>query len=232
MIIAIDGPAGSGKSSTARAVARRLGFRHLDSGAFYRALTYVAVSDGIPIEKWPALTADDLDRLQISARPAAEGFRLYRAECDITDELRRPEVNAHVSEMARVPAVREWLLQHLRDAARGTDVVADGRDIGTVVFPDAELKIFLVAEPEVRARRRLAEYGTTDPTPEELNAEVERLLQRDRIDSEREVAPLREPEDAVRVDTSHLEFDEQVAQIVALARARAGAKPAGYGVDQ
>jgi cytidylate kinase len=220
MIIAIDGPAGSGKSSTARAVAEELGFRHLDSGAFYRALTYAALERGWPPRDWAGLTAADLGKLEISARPEGESFRLYRGGDDVTAEIRRPEVNAHVSEMARVPAVREWLLSRLRDAARGGNVVADGRDIGTVVFPDAELKIFLVADPEVRARRRLAEYGVTDPEPAELAAEVERLLQRDQIDSERDVAPLKEAADAVRVDTSDLGFHEQVERIVALAHAK------------
>jgi cytidylate kinase len=220
MIIAIDGPAGSGKSSTARAVARRLGFRHLDSGAFYRALTYAALEDRLPPEEWATLTAAELNGFGISARPADEGFHLFRADRDITAELRRQEVNAHVSEMARVPAVRDWLLQHLRNAAQGSDVVVDGRDIGTVVFPEAELKVFLVADPEIRARRRLAEYDLADPEPAELAAEVERLLQRDRIDSERAVAPLREATDAVRVDTSDLDFEEQVARIVDLAAAR------------
>lgn len=224
MIIAIDGPAASGKSSTARAVARRLGFRHLDSGAFYRALTHAALELGIPTAEWPDLTEEELDRLEIHARPDGDGVHLYRGERDITEELRRPEVNAHVSEMARVPAVRQWLLEHLRQAARGSDVVVDGRDIGTVVFPDAELKVFLVADPEVRARRRLAEYGVTDPSAAELDAEIERLLERDRIDSEREVAPLREPEDAVRLDTSNLEFDEQVERIVELVRESAAAR--------
>jgi cytidylate kinase len=228
VIIAIDGPAGSGKSSTARAVARRLGFRHLDSGAFYRALTFVALADELSSERWAELTGAELDRLDISARPSGEGFHLYRGGQDITGELRRPEVNAHVSEMARVPAVRDWLLAHLREAARGSDVVVDGRDIGTVVFPDAELKIFLVADPEVRARRRLAEYQVTEPTPAELAAEVERLLQRDRIDSERDVAPLKEAPDAVRVDTSGLTFEEQVGRIVEWARliSSGGAAPA------
>lgn len=220
MIIAIDGPAGSGKSSTARAVARRLGFRHLDSGAFYRALTFAALQDGTPLSDWPKLTAADLDSLEISVRPVGEGFHLFRGSADITGALRRPEVNAHVSEMARVPAVREWLLAHLREAALGSDVVVDGRDIGTVIFPHAELKIFLVADPAVRARRRLAEYDVVEPSPAELAAEVERLVQRDRIDSEREVAPLREAADAVRVDTSTLTFEEQVERIVRLAAER------------
>lgn len=222
MIIAIDGPAGSGKSSTARAVARRLGFRHLDSGAFYRALTWAALEAELPPERWPELNETDLAAFGVSARPNDEyGFDLFLNGRKITAELRRPEVNAHVSEMARLPTVRNWLLTQLHDAARGNDIVADGRDIGTVVFPEAELKIFLVAEPEIRARRRLAEYGVTDPTPAELAAEVERLLQRDRTDSEREIAPLVEAEDAVRIDTSHLTFDEQVERIVGLARSRA-----------
>lgn len=220
MIIAIDGPAGSGKSSTARAVARRLGFRHLDSGAFYRALTCAALAEAVPPARWPELTEADLDELAVSARPDDDGFDLYRAGSEITAELRRPEVNAHVSEMARVPAVRNWLLTQLHEAARDNDIVADGRDIGTVVFPQAQLKVFLVADPKVRARRRLAEYGHADPTPAELEAEVERLLQRDRSDSEREIAPLREAEDAVRIDTSGLTFEDQVEQIVGLARAR------------
>lgn len=220
MIIAIDGPAGSGKSSTARAVARRLGFRHLDSGAFYRALTCAALAEAIPPARWPQLSEADLDALAVSARPEGEGFNLLRTGREITAELRRPEVNALVSEMARVPTVRNWLLGQLHEAARGNDIVADGRDIGTVVFPHAQLKVFLVADPEVRARRRLAEYGHTDPTPSELSAEVERLLQRDRSDSEREIAPLREAEDAVRIDTSNLTFEEQVERIVDLARSR------------
>jgi len=229
MIIAIDGPAGSGKSSTARAVARRLAFRHLDSGAFYRALTFAALRSGIDPERWDGLTAEELERLGVAAVPADEGFRLLALGRDVTSELRSPEVNAHVSRMARVPAVRDWLLARLRAAAKGADVVVDGRDIGTVVFPDAELKIFLVADPVERARRRLAEQGRPHPDPSELAEEVDRLAQRDRMDTEREVAPLRRADDAVLIDTTHLTFEEQVEKVVDLARARrsggAGAPP-------
>lgn len=222
MIIAIDGPAGSGKSSTARAVARRLGFRHLDSGAFYRALTFAALEAGIPVERWTELSAAELDRLGVNARPNGEfGFDLFLGDREVNEEIRLPEVNAHVSEMARLPAIREWLLTQLHEAARGNDIVIDGRDIGTVVFPGAELKVYLVADPEVRARRRLAEYGVTDPSPAELEAEVERLLGRDRRDSEREVAPLRKADDAILIDTTNLTFDDQVERIVDLARTRA-----------
>ena len=222
MILAIDGPAGSGKSSSARAVAERLGYRHLDSGAFYRALTYLALRAGIPVERWPALTSEQLDRFGVRAEAAGRGYRLLAGGRDITGDLRSVEVNRHVSEMARVPAVRDWLLERLRDAARLGSLVADGRDIGTVVFPNAELKVFLVADPAVRARRRLLEQGAERPDPAAVAAEVARLRERDRIDSEREVAPLLQAEDAVVLDTSRLDFDEQVERIVSLAAERAG----------
>lgn len=218
MIIAIDGPAGSGKSSTARAVARVLGFRHLDSGAFYRALTYAAMQRGLPPADWPQLDEARLDSFQVSAEPADTGFRMLLAGSDISGPIRRAEVNALVSAMARVPAVRDWLLRTLRETARHSDLVADGRDMGTVVFPAADLKIFLVADPAVRAQRRLMQMGL--PIDEEsIREEVERIAARDRADSTREVAPLRQAADAVRLDTTKLTFDAQVARIVELARA-------------
>jgi len=223
MIIAIDGPAGSGKSSTARAVARALRFRHLDSGAFYRALTWAALEEGIPPERWSALSADELDALGITAEPNDGGFRMLVHGKDVSTEIRSPEVNAHVSAMARVPAVREWLLGQLRAAAEKSDLVADGRDIGTVVFPDAELKIFLVADPAVRARRRLLQQGVDEPDADQIAAETARLLERDRIDSEREVAPLRKAKDAIEVDTTDLTFEEQVQRILSLVEIARGA---------
>lgn len=223
MIIAIDGPAGSGKSSTARAVARALRFRHLDSGAFYRALTWAALEEGIPPERWSALSADELDALGITAEPNDGGFRMLVHGQDVSTEIRSPEVNAHVSAMARVPAVREWLLGQLRAAAEKSDLVADGRDIGTVVFPDAELKIFLVADPAVRARRRLLQQGVDEPDADQIAAETARLLERDRIDSEREVAPLRKAKDAIEVDTTDLTFEEQVQRILSLVEIARGA---------
>jgi len=221
MIIAIDGPAGSGKSSTARAIAQRLGFRHLDSGAFYRALTLAALRAGIPVERWEQLEADDLDRLDVRGVAGAGGFRMLIGGADAGDAIRAPEVNAHVSTMARVPAVRAWLLGRLRAAAVGVDLVSDGRDVGTVVFPGADLKIFLVADPRERARRRLVQQGVRDPSDAELDAETARLAERDRIDSERKVAPLRKAPDAVELDTTRLTFDEQVQRIVDMARERA-----------
>jgi cytidylate kinase len=218
VIVAIDGPAASGKSSTARAVARQLGFRHLDSGAFYRALTLAALRAGIPRHDWDALSAADLDALRVASAPGNEGFRFTVGGTDVTDEIRSDDVNANVSHMARVPAVREWLLGRLRAAATA-DLVADGRDIGTVVFPEADVKVFVTAVPEERARRRLLERGV-DPDRDAVASETERLVKRDRLDIEREVSPLRRAPDAVLIATSELDFEAQVARVVALVRAR------------
>lgn len=224
MIVAIDGPAGSGKSSTAREVARRLGFHHLDSGAFYRALTWAAQQDELPVDAWPSLDRRRIDAFAVDAVPEEGGFRVRVRQTPMGDELREAHVTSNVSAMAMIPQVRDWLTERLRDAGRKADVVVDGRDIGTVVFPDAELKVFLVAHPETRARRRLAERGVVAPTRDELAAESERLMERDRMDSERQVAPLRKAADAVEIDTTDLTFEEQVSRIASLARDRKRAR--------
>lgn len=228
MIIAIDGPAGSGKSSTARAVADRLGFRHLDSGAFYRALTCAALKRGVPPASWPDLTVDELDDLGVTGRAEGNSFVMLIDGADASDEIRSAEVNAHVSRMASVPAVRAWLLETLRDAGRQHELVADGRDIGTVVFPDADLKVFLVADPAERARRRLAQMAL--PRDEAaVTEEIRRIEDRDRLDSSRAVAPLRQADDAIALDTTGMSFDEQVERIVGWARDRTGQTGAGSG---
>ena len=220
MIIAIDGPAGSGKSSTAKAVAKRLGFAHLDSGAFYRAVTYAALKAGVDVASWGQLDHAALDQLGVRASTAADGFRFFVSGDDVTNAIRSPDVNAHVSLMAAVPAVRDWLMAQLRAAGRTGNLVADGRDIGTVVFPNADLKVFLVARPEERARRRLAEMGNANPSSSDLEAEVERLGARDHVDSSRATAPLKQAEDAIVIDTTDLTFDQQVDAIVDLATQR------------
>lgn len=220
MIVAIDGPAGSGKSSTAREVARRLDYLHLDSGAFYRALTHALMAAGVPEASWDALGPGELDRLDVRGERGEGRIRMRVHDAVVDPELRSPQVNAHVSHVARIPTVRAWLNDRLRALAGREDLVADGRDIGTVVFPDAELKVFLVADPEVRARRRLREHGTPDPDRETLLAEIQRLKDRDRADSERATAPLRPAEDAVHVDTTALRFDEQIAAILELVKGR------------
>jgi cytidylate kinase len=222
IIIALDGPAGSGKSSTAKAVAARLGYRHLDSGAFYRAITLAALRNGIHPDGWAQLTHDELDRMDVHGRPADRGYVMTIRGEDVSVDIRSHEVNAHVSQMAAVPAVREWLMDALRESGARGGLVADGRDIGTVVFPDAELKVYLVADPAERARRRLREQGAHAPSDEEVGAEAGRLLGRDEVESTRAVAPLARAADAVEVDTTGLEFAAQVAEIVSLARARGG----------
>jgi cytidylate kinase len=222
IIIALDGPAGSGKSSTAKAVAAALGYRHLDSGAFYRAITWAALRAGIPADAWSGLTPEQLDGLDVHGRPGGAGYTLAVGGSEVTREIRLPEVNAHVSRMAAVPAVRTWLMGALREAGARGGLVADGRDIGTVVFPDAELKVYLVADPRERARRRLLEQGLASPSPEDVEAEAARLQGRDEIDSTREVAPLARADDAVELDTTRLDFAHQVDEIVRMARARGG----------
>ncbi len=227
IVVAIDGPAGSGKSSTARAVAGELGYVHLDSGAFYRALTWAALREGIPSEWWDRLAASELDRLRVEGDVDAANrtVRVTVAGREVAGEIRTPEVTAHVSRMAAAPAVRAWLLGALRAAGRRGGVVAEGRDIGSVVFPDAELKVFLVCEPEQRARRRLLEQGIAPDLPDAVAAEIRRLEQRDKADSSRAVAPLVRAPDAVVIDTGGLNLPEQVEQVVRLARER------GAGVD-
>lgn len=221
MIVAIDGPAGSGKSTTAHAVAERLGFRHLDSGAFYRAITLAALRAGTPPDRWPTLSSEELEHFGIHARPAEDGtLRLYAGDEDITSELRSAEVNTSVSRMAELPTVRQWLFGRLRNVAEGADLVADGRDMGTVVFPDAQLKVFLTAELPERARRRLEQEDRIDIGAEDIDTEARRIAERDRIDSDREHAPLQPATDAIVIDTTRLGFDEQVDRIIELARAR------------
>jgi CMP/dCMP kinase len=221
VIIAIDGPAGSGKSSTAREVARRIGYLHVDSGAFYRALTFALLDREIPEGEWDALRPEQLDGLGVRGERGDDGLRLRLDGRPLDEELRTPRVNDRVSHVAKIPAVRTWLLGRLRGLAHDEDVVVDGRDIGTAVFPDAPLKVFLVADPEVRARRRLRQQGVDDPDRDTTLAEIRRLKERDRLDSERAVAPLRPARDAVRVDTTALTFDEQVAAILELVKGRA-----------
>ena len=213
-MVTIDGPAGSGKSSTAREVARRLGFRHLDSGAFYRALTHGLIAAGIGPERWEELTSSDLDAVGVGVQPTREGFRVLLGVDPLESELRSPSVTSQVSGLAGLGVVRAWLLGIQREAGRPGRLVADGRDMGTVVFPGAEAKVFLTADLRERARRRLNEQGMTDPSEADLALEATRIGERDRGDSEREFSPLRCPEGALELDTTRLTFEEQVEAIL------------------
>jgi cytidylate kinase len=217
-VITLDGPAGSGKSTTAREVARRLGLRHLDSGALYRALTFALLEAGVPEERWPELGADDLRSVGIGLDAHGGGFDVRLGGRVLGDELRTPQVTERVAQLARLPSARTCLIDLQRMAGAHGRLVADGRDMGTVVFPDAELKVFLVADVEERARRRLREVGRDEPTAHELAEQVGAIQDRDRTDTGRDIAPLRRPDDAVEIDTTALSFEEQVSAIVELAR--------------
>jgi len=225
-VIAIDGPAASGKSSTARAVAEALGLAHLDSGSFYRGVTLVALREaarrGFQTEDLTTLSPETILRAAedrgLMLQPDGAGFAAYLEGEPVDQEIRSARVTAQVSAISAIPVVREWINARLRALVRaGQDVVVDGRDIGTVVFPDADLKIFLTASPETRAGRRVIQRGLT-PEPARLEAEAVALAARDQADSTREVAPLRPADDAVPIDTTELTFEEQVGRIVALAR--------------
>lgn len=217
-IIAIDGPAGSGKSSTAQAVAARLGLAHLDSGALYRAFTLAALDRGIPVDQGTRIAALGSE-LPVRLVLGEHGFFPEIAGVDVSRAVRRPEVTAHVSAVSALREVRAAVNEALRAAARlhPRGVVMDGRDIGTVVFPEAPLKVYLVAAPGVRARRRLLQDGH-EVTEGAVADEVERLMARDKADSTRAIAPLRRADDALDLDTTHLTVEQQVAAIVELAR--------------
>ena len=226
-VIAIDGPSASGKSSTARAVAEALGFAHLDSGSLYRGVTLVALREAARRgrEREDPLRVLDPETILRSAedrglmlQPDGAGFAAYLEGEPVDVEIRGARVTGCVSAISALPVIREWVNTRLRAMVRtGRDVVVDGRDIGTVVFPDADLKVFLTATPEARARRRLSQRGTA-VDPARLEAETAALAARDHADSTRPVAPLRAADDAVRLDTTDMSFEDQVTRIVALAR--------------
>lgn len=213
--ITIDGPAGSGKSTTARLVARRLGYRYLDTGAMYRAVALKCLEEGVAF--------DDEERVTGVAESASLGFRWDEDQVgveldgrDVTDEIRVRAVSEGASKIGTLSAFREVLTAKQWELGRGGGVVAEGRDMGTVVFPDAELKIYMDAEIGERARRRAMQYplGGMQADLDILRKELE---ERDSRDSSREVGPLVAATDAVRIDTTSLSIEEQVNAVVRLA---------------
>lgn len=214
VVIAIDGPAASGKSSTAQWVARRLGYFHVDSGALYRAATAVQLMGGTRPEAWTE--ADVLDGTgRIAFLPVDGTFVPHIDGAAATERLRDIDVTRHVSQVALMPRVRDWVNAQVRLTADSRDVVVDGRDIGTVVFPAATLKVFLVADPWERARRRLVQRLGRYPTDADVAAETDLLVQRDAKDATQTV----QAQDAVLIDTTSLTQEDQVERIVALAKA-------------
>jgi cytidylate kinase len=213
-VIAIDGPAASGKSSTAQMVADKLRFLHVDSGSLYRAATAAILRGEADASRWTEEAVLHAAK-PVELRAARTSFYPVLDGRSIEEEIRGPEVTRHVSRVAQMPRVREWVNEKVRETANSKNVVVDGRDMGTVVFPDADLKIFLVADSRERALRRLRQRGT--PTSEKLlDDETIRIRERDARDAKQTVAA----GDAVVIDTTALTQDEQVAQIVALSKER------------
>jgi cytidylate kinase len=209
MVIAIDGPAGAGKSTVARGVAAEIGFTYLDSGAMYRCVALAALRDKADLDDGETLGAL-AEGLQIDF----DGRRVLLDGEDVGDEIRTPEVSAAASRVSVHPRVREAMVARQRQLIAAADYVAEGRDIGTVVSPDSPLKVFLTASDEERARRRAAQ------TREDVEAVLAAQRQRDARDTEREHGALRAAEDAVELDTTTLTQSEVVAQVVTLARER------------
>lgn len=217
--MAVDGTSGSGKSSTCRAVADRLGLRYLDTGAMYRAVTWWMLRRGVDVHDPHAVASfATAPRLESGTDPQRPTITVDGV--DVSVEIRSDAVNAAVSPVSTVPAVRSRLVDQQRDIIGTGGIVVEGRDIGSVVWPAAGLKVFLTADPTARAARRAAEAGTTDVT-----ATQESLLNRDRIDSGRAVAPLTMADGAVHIDTTDLTLDEVVELVVGLATAPADVAP-------
>ena len=209
MIIVIDGPAGAGKSTTAKEVARRTGFDYVDSGAMYRGFTYLYLE----YDQDRTRLIEILDNHGLRFEFHITEARVFHGKKDITSDIRSDSVNSRVSEVAAMEEVRNTVRQLLRDVSKDRDVVLEGRDLGTVVFPDADLKFFLTADPGARARRR---YDERIRKGEQVSLEQvrENVETRDRIDSTRDIAPLKKADDAVEIDSTFLTFEEQVTRIL------------------
>lgn len=227
MIIAIDGPAGSGKSTIARELSRRLGFEKLDTGAMYRAVAFTALDRGIDLDDEAAVDAL-ASAITIRFMPGEPGGSITVDGRDVSREIRTPLVDANVSKVSAYPGVRTAMLEPQRALAQNHDVVAEGRDIGTVVFPDAEVKVFLTADPRVRAQRRvLQRHGGDVADARVLESEVAETLasieRRDALDASRDVAPLVAAPDAVQIDSTAFTIDEVTDQIADLVAQKRGA---------
>ena len=219
--VAIDGPSGAGKSTLAKAAAAELGILYVDTGAIYRTIgLYACRREADPHDLAAIITL--LPDIQVSMAYGEDGLQrmLLNGE-DVTDVIRRPEISRWASVVSAIPEVRAFLLEMQRELARSHSVVMDGRDIGTVVLPQAEVKIFLTASPEIRAQRRMKELEQRG-TPQPYNQVLSDILQRDWADSHRETAPLRQAGDALLLDTSHLDFDQSREALLHMIKERIG----------
>lgn len=219
--IAIDGPSGAGKSTLARALAEKLGYLYVDTGAVYRTVGLAIRKHGLSPHDAPSVISV-LPLLKITLDHGGDGLQhMFLDGEDVSEEIREPEISMYASAVSAIPEVRAFLMDLQRDLARTHNVIMDGRDIGTVVLPDADLKIFLTATPEARARRRwkeLAGKGINDPYEKVLSEITERDLQ----DSTRAAAPLRQAEDAVTVDTTRYDFQASLELLLELVKEKIG----------
>ncbi|MBT3951228.1 MAG: (d)CMP kinase, partial [Candidatus Marinimicrobia bacterium] len=212
MIIAIDGPAASGKSSTAHGVAQKLNLRHIDTGAMYRAITLKIINENMDLSKLDDLQAL-LDNLDLKVTFNEDIQEIYLDRKLLGDEIRSPQVTDLVADVSAIAGVRNRLLGIQREVAQTHDVVLEGRDIGTVVFPDADIKIYMVADARVRALRRQKDFARQgiEKSIEELEKEI---LERDEHNAKRKLAPMKAAKDAITLDTTELSIDDQIEFIV------------------
>ncbi len=214
MIVAIDGPAASGKSTAAVGVAKALNITHLDTGAMYRAITYGLLKNKIEFTDLDAVEAY-LSIVDLKFVNEDKSTKLLLNDSDITENIRSNKINENVSEVSAIKIVREFMVEFQREMSDDIDCVLEGRDIGTVVFPDADFKFFIIASDEVRANRRLGDLiKVGDKNPGDFEVVLEELIIRDHKDSTRDHSPLKKADDAIEIDTTHLTINEVVNKIV------------------
>lgn len=218
IVVAIDGPAGAGKSTIAKLAAERLGYAYIDTGAMYRSVAWRFLQTGKPFDE--AFISQLANTMVIQFRPEARVNRVFVDGQEVTDAIRSAEVTANVSRVAAIGAVREAMVEQQRRMGDAGGVLMDGRDIGTVVFPNAQLKIFLTASVEERAQRRYKELLAKGEQVDLVQLQQD-IADRDKQDSERAIAPLRQAEDALLLDTSHMNIEQVTEKILQLVEERA-----------
>ncbi len=217
LTIALDGPSGAGKSTVAKAVARELGILYLDTGAMYRTCGLLCHRAGLTKDQHEEIIRL-IDRATIDIRFVEDEQHIYLNDEDVSEDIRRPEISIWASDVSAIPEVRHRMVAMQREIAASKSLIMDGRDIGTYVLPDAELKIFLTAEPEIRAQRRLVQMAEQGRKTFSFAEVLRDINYRDEQDSGRSFAPLRQADDAVVLDTSELAVEDTVAKVLELVR--------------